>query len=222
MTDITKGATLQVYKTRQAALAVATPTDTLIHFKRNKTSQNPVAYECCVLVPTEVIESGLADLAGLVPDQTIAVIKTARATAAETLLRKHYEAGSYTGGMSASWFEGSKLDTAFVESANTRSEWLTKEELQALWNSSATRLRMVSRAEYRTNKTYQGAFATFEQKVLGLAGKATRYEQDWQDRLLAKMEAQDLDTALGAFLVFRIEKMQQPTAQSAEYDFEAL
>jgi hypothetical protein len=215
--------TLQVYTTRQAALAVATPTDTLIHFKRNKTSQNPVAYERCILIPTALMEQGLPDSgSGVLPECMLNVLKAARLKAAEDLLRKHSEADTYHGGLSASWFEGLKLDVAFVELAQSKSEWLTKEELQALWNASATRARMVNRPEYRTNKTYQAAFATFEQKILGLAGKATRYEQDWQDRLIAKLESSDLETALGAFLVFRIEKMQQPTAQGAEYDFDAL
>lgn len=109
---------------------------------------------------------------------------------------------------------------AILEEANgNNSEWLTKEELNEAWKTSATRAAIYSQQRYANEPAYRRAFTRFEEMILKLAGKTSTYEEKELDAMLAKLADADLGTAFGMFVVRRIEALRnKPVKQEIDLD----
>lgn len=109
---------------------------------------------------------------------------------------------------------------ALIEFATSRaSEWIAKEQLQILWNQSATRKRLVESPRYAQEKAYRVAVNAYSELVLKFSGRTSRFEDRELDQVLAKMSEEDLTTELGSFIIRRVETLKnkpQPTA--VDYD----
>ena len=111
---------------------------------------------------------------------------------------------------------------AILEEANgNNSEWLTKEELNEAWKTSATRSAIYNQQRYANEPAYRRAFTRFEEMILKLAGKTSTYEEKELDTMLAKLADADLGTAFGMFVVRRIEALRNKPAR-AEIDLDVL
>ena len=115
-------------------------------------------------------------------------------------------------------------DAILSEAAGNNTEWMSKEELTAAWERSATRAKLVGgerASRYAGDANYRKAVNAYADMVLKLAGKTTVYKPSECDQILAKMEGSDLDTEMGAFIVRRLEQIRNKPARS-EIDLDCL
>lgn len=112
-------------------------------------------------------------------------------------------------------------DAILSEAIGGNSEWLSKEELTALWERSATRTKYATDPRYSSDAMYRKAVNAFTDMVLKLAGKTTTYKPEECDKILAKLDARDMDTELGAFVCRRLEQIRSKP-QRNEIDLDCL
>lgn len=115
-------------------------------------------------------------------------------------------------------------DAILSEAAGNNTEWMSKEELTAAWEKSATRAKLVSgerASRYQNDANYRKAVNAYTDMVLKLAGKTTTYKPEECDKILAKLDAADLDTELGAFIVRRLDQISKKP-QRADVDLDCL
>lgn len=99
-------------------------------------------------------------------------------------------------------------DAIMAEAVGANSDWMNKEELTAAWEASATRKKYVTDPRYAGSKDYRIAVNRYTELVLKLAGKTSSYTEIDLDVILAKLEAADLDTPMGSFIVKRVEALK--------------
>lgn len=112
-------------------------------------------------------------------------------------------------------------DAILSEAIGGNSEWLSKEELTQLWERSTTRTKYTTNPRYASDAHYRKAVNMFTDMVLKLAGKTTSFTAEECDKILAKLDAADMDTELGAFIVRRLEQIRNKP-QRAEVDLDLL
>ena len=106
-------------------------------------------------------------------------------------------------------------DAILSEASGANTEWLTREELTAAWEASATRKQFITSPNYQANKAYRQAVEMFKELVLKLAGKTSQYQESELDKILAKMHADDFETEFGSFIIKRIEALKNKPAKTA-------
>jgi hypothetical protein len=105
------------------------------------------------------------------------------------------------------------------EAVGGASDWMSKEELTAAWERSATRAKFTQNPRYAGDINYRKAVNAYTDMVLKLAGKTTVYKPEECDKIIAKMDASDLDTEFGAFVVRRLEQIRnKPQKQELDLD----
>jgi len=109
---------------------------------------------------------------------------------------------------------------ALIDAAtSSNSTWLSKEQLTDLWKASATRKGFYADERYSNSGAYRKAVAKFEELVLKLAGKSAKIESDDLDKILVKLNDNDLETELGSFIVKRIEALKaKPQSDTIDLD----
>lgn len=113
-------------------------------------------------------------------------------------------------------------DAILSEAMGNNSEWLSKEELTQAWERSATRKKFTEAAKYASDVNYRKAVNAFADMVLKLAGKTTMYKPEECDKILAKLDASDMDTELGSFVVRRLEMIRNKPQKNAAIDLDLL
>lgn len=103
----------------------------------------------------------------------------------------------------------------------SKSDWLSSDELRDLFDSSATWARIQASNNYKQHAQYRKIAQAFRDMVLKLAAKNLSMPEKDRDIILAKMDAQDMETRLGDFIAMRIDKMNQ-RKESIELDLSAL
>lgn len=107
------------------------------------------------------------------------------------------------------------LDILISGATTSTSNWLSSEELRALWETSATRYRMVlspdGSAKYNDNKTYRATVNTYAEMILKLAAKSVVLLQEDRDWIITKLADSDLNSTLGEFIGRRFEQMATKT-----------
>lgn len=110
-------------------------------------------------------------------------------------------------------------DAIMSEAVGGASDWMSKEELTAAWERSATRAKFTQNPRYAGDINYRKAVNAYTDMVLKLAGKTTVYKPEECDKIIAKMDASDLDTEFGAFVVRRLEQIRnKPQKQELDLD----
>lgn len=113
------------------------------------------------------------------------------------------------------------FDALMEQASGSNSGWLSKEELAAAWKASATRKAFYGDARFSSNPAYRKAVGKFEELVLKMAAKNAAYQPEELDKLLAKLDDEDLTSEFGTFIVRRIEQIRnKPT--NAEVDLDLL
>ena len=111
---------------------------------------------------------------------------------------------------------------ALLECASgANSNWLSKEELEAAWKASATRKAFYGDARFGSNPAYRKAVGKFEELVLKMAAKNAAYREEELDKILAKLDDEDLTSEFGTFIVRRIEQIRNKP-MTAEVDLDLL
>jgi hypothetical protein len=134
-------------------------------------------------------------------------------TAAKSILSKRLENMSVW----PSTIDASILtpDAILSEASGANTEWLTREELAAAWETSATRKQFINSPNYQANKAYRQAVDMFKELILKLAGKTSQYQDSELDKILAKMHEDDFSTDFGSFVVKRIEALKNKPARAS-------
>ena len=113
------------------------------------------------------------------------------------------------------------LDSLMEQASGSNTGWLSKEELTAAWKASATRRAFYGDARFSTSPAYRKAVAKFEELVLKMAAKNAAYKEEELDKILAKIDDEDLSSEFGTFIVRRIEQIRNKP-MNAEVDLDLL
>ena len=100
------------------------------------------------------------------------------------------------------------LDALMEQASGSNTGWLSKEELTAAWKASATRKAFYGDARFSSNPAYRKAVGKFEELILKMAAKNATYKEEELDKLLAKLDDEDLSSEFGTFVVRRIEQIR--------------
>lgn len=152
-------------------------------------------------------------MASQVPATYASLLGAVLETAAKSILSRRLESMSI-------W--PSTIDSAILtpdailsEASGANTEWLTREELTAAWEASATRQAFITNPAYNSNKAYRQAVDMFKELILKLAGKTSQYQESELDKILAKMNEADFETEFGGFIIKRVEALKNKPAKSA-------
>lgn len=107
-------------------------------------------------------------------------------------------------------------DNIIAAATATNSDSLSREELQALWEQSQTRKDLVTTPQYQASPAYRKAVAYFTDMVLKLAARSNNLTPAELDKVLARLNTDDLDTEFGAFVVRRVEQLKARPIKVAE------
>jgi len=152
-------------------------------------------------------------MASQVPTAYASLLGAVLETAAKSILSKRLESMSiWPSTIAATLFTP---DAILSEASGANTEWLTREELTAAWEQSATRKAFITSPNYTTNKAYRQAVEMFKELILKLAGKTSQYQDSELDKILAKLDASDFETEMGTFIVKRIEQLKNRPMKSA-------
>ena len=111
------------------------------------------------------------------------------------------------------------LDALMEQASGSNTGWLSKDELTAAWKASATRRAFYGDARFSSNPAYRKAVAKFEELVLKMAAKNAAYKEEELDKILAKLDDEDLSSEFGTFIVRRIEQIRnKPMAAEVDLD----
>ena len=113
------------------------------------------------------------------------------------------------------------FDALMEQASGSNTGWLNKEELAAAWKASATRRAFYGDARFGTNPAYRKAVGKFEELILKMAAKNAAYRDEELDKILAKLDDEDLVTEFGTFIVRRIEQIRNKP-MTAEVDLDLL
>ena len=163
---------------------------------------------------TIIIPSTVWDDLVTCPEQYRAILDAVLEKAVKSILSKHLNAFSlWPSTIDAGYFAPAAI---LDEATNANNQWLSKEELESAWKTSATREQWVTRDDYKTSPAFRKAVAHYEEQVLKLSGKTSQFDPTDLDLILAKMKPEDLTTEFGAFVVRRVEAIRNRPVKPRE------
>ena len=113
------------------------------------------------------------------------------------------------------------FDALMEQASGSNSGWMNKEELAAAWKASATRRAFYGDSRFGSNPAYRKAVGKFEELVLKMAAKNAAYREEELDKILAKLDDDDLTSEFGTFIVRRIEQIRNKP-MTADVDLDLL
>lgn len=165
-------------------------------------------------IAINVNERAWQDLkAANIPEQYAGLLERVIDNAAQSILKRYAEA--FTLLPTSVPCDLFTPDAIMAEAIGNNSEWLTKDELTAAWEQSATRKRYVTDTRYANSSDYRKAVNAYAEMVLKLAGKTVSYTPDQLDVIVAKLHSDDLDTPLGSFVLRRVEALKNKRPSEA-------
>lgn len=169
------------------------------------------------LVAVTIPNGAFVTMRAEVPANYVPLIEATLEDTAKGIIKRFIESHSVT---PSSIPDGAFTSAALIEAATiSHTDWLTKEELQQLWSASATRAKLVTDPRYASSKEYRTAVNYFSELVVKFAGKTSQFKPIELDKVLAKLEADDLQSELGAFIVRRVEALKnKPAASEIDLD----
>lgn len=202
---------LQLHSSLDAALSLAGIGQRVVSKAWKETAQQR-RKERHVIVPMECVTAP-----ELASTPFRALVESALMSAAETVLRDWVnQEGDSCFEIPSEQFFRPNLIEAFMG----RDSWLSKEALDLAFTQSATWQRIVSRAEFKQNKSYQKAANLFKDSILKLSGKNTSLKPELCDALIVKLDDADLNTEFGAFVLKRLNQIKNRSVE--EFDLSAL
>lgn len=208
MNELNTAATMAtVYSDQQAAKTaalVAKPDETTIVIR----GRNP-SWIAAVNIP----RSALPDTT-TVPAEYRPLIDAVLLKATESIFRALYGTGDLK--PASVTLAPFTADNIIAAATATNSETLTRDELMALWEQSATRKVLISHPSYQQNPAYRKAVSYFVEMVGKLAARSNNLTPIELDKILARLEASDLDTEMGQFIVRRVEQLKARPVKQVE------
>ena len=113
------------------------------------------------------------------------------------------------------------LDALMEQASGSNTGWMNKEELAAAWKASATRKTFYGDPRFGSNSAYRKAVGKFEELILKMVAKNAAYKEEELDKILAKLDDEDLSSEFGTFIVRRIAQIRNKP-MNAEVDLDLL
>ena len=204
----------------QSAEAVKSATLTLTAEQRMLTARfrNPARMAACV-IPADAWKQMEAAMSSEAATAYRPLLSAVLESAAKSILTKRIgEMSVFPSEIDDAIFSA---DAILSEAAGNNTDWMSKDELAAAWDASATRAAFIANPNYTSNAHYRKAVDAFRDLILRLAGKTSQYTENELDKMLAKLEAADLDSELGAFVARRVEQIRNKPAKPA-FDLDLL
>jgi hypothetical protein len=197
-----------IYTSSDAANAAATTNERVIPVRWKSPARSIWA-----TIPNAAFVAATAEC----PAAYEALIHAVLEDSAKRIIRRHYENSNFSNTVIAD--ACFTRDALIEEATSSHTDWLTKDELTALWEKSATRARIINDARYRTSTEYRRVANHFSDLVLKFAGKTSQFTPRELDAVLAKLNDEDLSSELGAFIIRRVEAIRnKPQAEALDLD----
>jgi len=137
-------------------------------------------------------------------------------------LKSHFAANRHAREVQVSMFTAAQLREDFLSGTDGVS--MTKEELERAFCASATWRRITGGEKFKVSSQYRAMAERFKSMVVQLAGRSTASLSEIDlDKILAKLEEEDLTTAFGVYVFRRIQKIKADRAnQDDEIDIDSL
>lgn len=148
-----------------------------------------------------------------IPEQYAGLLERVIDNAAQSILKRYAE--GFTLLPSSVPCDLFTSDAIMAEAIGNNSEWMSKDELTAAWEQSATRKRYVTDTRYASSVDYRKAVNAYAEMILKLAGKTVSYTPDQLDVIVAKLHSDDLETPLGSFVLRRVEALKNKKPNEA-------
>lgn len=171
-----------------------------------KQTANQTRKERAICIPMECLK------APEVPESFRALVESCLLASAEQTLKDHVNDQPNNWQILSTEFDRPQLVESFLSKADS---WMSKEQFELAFTGSATWKRIVSRAEFASNATYQAAANGYKDALLKITGKVAYLPKEQRDQILSKLEASDLSAEFGCFVVRRFEQMSKKDAGSS-------
>lgn len=217
MTNMTNATTSHVYTTAESAkfgMMEATPEQRMITARFRSPSR-----QASILIPAHAWANMRAALTSDEAKAYAPLLESVLESAAKSILAKRLgDMQLWPLEIDVSIFSA---DAILSEASGANTEWMTKEELTAAWEESETRKKFISSPNYIANAAYRKAVEAFKEMIIKLAGKTTQYKEEELDKIMSKLNENDLDTEFGGFVIKRIEQIRAKPAKAA-FDLDIL
>jgi hypothetical protein len=178
-----------------------------------KQTKNQTRKERAIVLPMECVS------APEVVEQFRVLVESALKESAEQVLKRFVDDnGDMANEVGEELFTRPNLTESFMSRADN---WMTKEQLETAFMQSETWKKIAARPDFSTNPAVFKAATHYKETILKLSGKATKVEAKLRDSILSKMDASDLETELGAFILRRFDQMAKGE-KTEEIDLSAL
>lgn len=203
---------LPIHSSLESTTLSAKIGEVAIHSKWKQTA-NQTRKERGIVVPLECVK------APEVPESFRALVESVLLNQAQEVLKAFVDASPDVWEVPSDLFSRPSLIQSATEGKSS-SNWMSKEELELSFTSSATWKRISGRSEFQSNKTYQLAAGVFRDAILKLSGKSVKMTPEKCDAILSKLEDSDLTTPFGEFVAGRLAKLK--SSQEEGFDLSAL
>ena len=191
-----------------SAQAVLNVGEILVSKRWNETTKQK-AQERAICVPFNCLK------APEVSESFRALVEAVLASQAQEILKRFCDENPNSFEVPSELFDRSNLTETFL---NSGTNWLSKQELEISFNSSATWKRISSRPEFVSNSTYKAAANSFRETILKLSGKAVSIPAEKCDLILSKISDDDLETSFGSFVVSRLNQIRSKSSEAIDFD----
>lgn len=203
--------TLRIHTSSVSAAAIKAVGEVLISAKWKETA-NQSSKERAVLIPMECVK------APEVPESFRALVESVLLNSAVSTLKSFVNShGDSAHEMDLVTYSRPELVNYFLDSSDS---WMSKQELELSFTSSATWKKIVNNPLFVQNKTYQNAANHFKDCILKLSGKAVQIPAEKCDLLLSKISDEDLNSPFGEFVSKRLVNLKEKNVES--FDLSAL
>lgn len=154
--------------------------------------------ERATIIPMECL------LAPEVPDSFRPLVEACLLSSAEQTLKDAVNASENSFEILASCFSRGQLVENFLSSGDS---WMSREQFELAFTQSATWKRITNNPSFASNKTFQAIAGQYKDALLKLSAKTSYFPAETREKLLAKLEAEDLNSDFGGFVLRRIQQM---------------
>lgn len=188
---------LRIHSQVAAAAAALCVGEVTISTKWKQTSAQ-TAKERAVNVPMECLK------APEVPESFRPLVEAVLLSAAEQTLKDFVNASENNWEVLATAFSRPQLVENYLSGSD---RWMSKEQLEIAFTASNTWKRITGNPSFSTNKQYQGIASAYKDAILKLGAKTAYFPADVREKILAKLDEDDLASEYGTFVLRRFEQM---------------
>ena len=189
--------TFRIHSAIESARAIVPIGERLVTASWKQTSAQ-TRKERAVIIPMASL------LAPEVPEAFRPLVEACLLSSAEQTLKDYVNANENSFEILASCFDQAQLVESFLSSGDS---WMSREAFELAFTTSATWKRITGNPNFASNKTYQTIAGQYKEALLKLSAKTSYFPAETREKLLAKLEADDLNSEFGGFVLRRMQQM---------------